>query len=289
MVLGYFGRRVSQEEIAKVLRPNPEDKSVRPDEIVQYAKEMGFGAKYLVDGDIGTVVRLVSAGIPVIVRQWLEEGSDVAHFRVVIGYRNRGRVLVCNDSYRGQWITLSDKRFLRLWEPFLFEYILIYPREKESLVASIVGEHWNEDRMKKLALQHASKRCRELPRDPYAWYDLGRAYFMEGNMAKAAEAFEKAIEIGLPPRFFWYQYEALWAFNRIGRYQEVLEISSRVIERAPSIAEIHLARGDALIGLGRKEEAVEEYRLALKYQPNLSQARIRLFSLGACSRNHNHW
>jgi tetratricopeptide (TPR) repeat protein len=224
-----------------------------------------------------------------VVRQWIQEGSDVAHFRMVVGYRNNGRVLICNDSYRGERISCSDGEFLRLWEPFLFEYLVVYPPEKAGVVSAIIGSHWDEERMKALALEHAGRMCKERPRDAYAWYDLGRAYFLADDMPKAADAFEKAISLGLPPRFFWYQYEALWAFNRVGRYQEVLDISSQVLSKAPSIAEVHLARGDAFMGLGRKEKAIAEYRLALKYQPTLNQAKIRLFSLGACDRNHNHW
>ena len=289
MILRYFGKQVTQKQVAEVLRPNREDKSVRPDEIVQYARQAGFGAKYLVDGDVRTITALVSAGFPVMVRQWLKEDSDIAHFRIVVGYRGSGKMLICDDSYRGQWISCSKEEFEKLWEPFLFEYIVVYPPSREKTVAAIVGDHWNEDLMKKAALEHASIAVKERPEDAFAWYNLGRAYFLEGKMPEAASAFEKALELGLPKRFFWYQYEALWAFNRTGRYREVLEISSKVIEQAPSIAEVHLARGDALLGLGQKEEAIAEYRLALKYQPTLSQAKTRLFSLGACNPHHNRW
>ncbi len=293
MVLRYYGEKIDQRTVAMAIKPNKEDKSVRFDEMAAYAESLGYRTRYLTNGDVPTIVRLVSAGIPVIVRQCLRSGSDIAHFRVVIGYRRLGEKLISDDPYNGEWYTLSRKHFYELWEAFFNEYMLIYPPEKEPLVAALVGPDWDGARMKEDALKAARHAVKQSPRDAYAWHNLGVAYFLEDRWSEAAGAFRKAVSLGLPRRFFWYQFRALWTFDRTGDYQMVLDLTTPVIKEAPSIAEVHVARGDAYMGLGKEDKAEQEYRLALEYQPTCNLAKARLFALtGRCAgknQNHNRW
>jgi tetratricopeptide (TPR) repeat protein len=153
------------------------------------------------------------------------------------------------------------------------------------------GRDWDRDRMEADALKAALKAVKHRPGDAYAWHNLGVAYSLEDRWPDAADAFRKAIQLGLPRRFFWYQFRALWALNRVGDYQRVLELTEPVVEEAPSIAEVRVARGDAYMGLGERQEAEEEYRAALKYQPTCKLAKVRLFALtgGCAGKNHNRW
>jgi len=291
MVLRYYGVNTNQEEVAAAIRPNKEDKNTRFDEMAAYAESLGYRSHYVLNGDTDTIVRLVSAGIPVIVRQWLRSGSDIAHFRVVIGYRGLGTKLISDDPDRGEWLSLTQSRFEALWEAFFNEYMVIYPPEKEPLVTALIGRDWDRDRMEADALKAALKAVKHRPGDAYAWHNLGVAYSLEDRWPDAADAFRKAIQLGLPRRFFWYQFRALWALNRVGDYQRVLELTEPVVEEAPSIAEVRVARGDAYMGLGERQKAEEEYRAALKYQPTCKLAKVRLFALsgGCAGKNHNRW
>ncbi len=291
MVLRYYGENTDQEKIAAAIRPDKEDKNTRFDEMAAYAESLGYRTHYVLNGDVATIVRLVNARIPVIVRQWLKPGSDIAHFRVVIGYRDQGAKLITNDPFNGEWYTLSRKQFDAMWEAFFNEYMVIYPPEKEPLVAALIGPDWDEDRMRADALKSARLAVERHPRDAYAWHNLGIAYSLEDRWDDAATAFQKATRLGLPHRFFWYQFRALWAFNRAGDYRRVLELTEPVVKEAPSIAEVRVARGDAYVGLGEMKKAVQEYKTALEYQPTCKLAKIRLFTLtGGCAvKNHNRW
>lgn len=71
MNLSYFGRSETQADAATVLKPDPDDKNVSPDEMVAYARSLGFEAIYRVGGDMELLKRLLSYGIPVITEVWL--------------------------------------------------------------------------------------------------------------------------------------------------------------------------------------------------------------------------
>ena len=41
----------------------------------------------------------------------------------------------------------------------------------------------------------------------------------------AAQAYDQAREIGLPPRMLWYQHRPYIAYDKVGRYQDVLDLA----------------------------------------------------------------
>lgn len=57
--------------------------------------------------------------------------------------------------------------------------------------------------------------------------------------------------------------------NRCSNYDEALRISDTAIQLAPNLAEPHINRGTALVGLYRFAEARKEYELALELKPEL--------------------
>jgi predicted O-linked N-acetylglucosamine transferase (SPINDLY family) len=61
------------------------------------------------------------------------------------------------------------------------------------------------------------------------------------------------------------------ALARQGKFAEALDAYDRVLARAPS-PEIHYNRGNALKGLGRVEDALESYALALALRPDYAEA-----------------
>ena len=91
-------------------------------------------------------------------------------------------------------------------------------------------------------------------------------------------AYERAIEIGLPPRTFWYQFGPMVACNKVERYERVLELTGPVLARAP-IEELRYQRSLAYLGLGEREKAEAEFRLALKYNPGYAEAEEALANL----------
>jgi tetratricopeptide (TPR) repeat protein len=71
------------------------------------------------------------------------------------------------------------------------------------------------------------------------------------------------------------------AYLELGRPAEAEEAAARVaIERAPNFSDARFNRGRALERLGRRAEAIEEYRRALADQPDHVPARQVLRALG---------
>jgi len=99
-----------------------------------------------------------------------------------------------------------------------------------------------------------------------------------GEYELAVAAYERAIEIGLPLRTFWYQFGPMVACNKVGKCERVLELTAPVLARA-LIEELRYQRGLAYLGLGERERAEAEFRLALKYNPRYTEAEEALANL----------
>jgi len=280
MALSYYGYEFSQFDLAPLLRGGEEDKHVSPQEIVTYVQKMGLGARVRVNGQMETLQRLVAAGAPVIVEQWLDRPNHklTGHYRLVRGYDREAQAMVVNDSYSGPELYLSYIEFDRLWRAFNRMYIPIYPLEMESLVAAIVGEDCDDQRMWLRAVEVAQAEVKDKD-DLYAWFNLGSSYLGLGMYELALGAYERAIAFGLPARMLWYQPGPLEALNGAHCYTRTLELTEPLLT-IPGLEEIRYQRGLAYEGLGRKQEALTEYPVALEYNPRWQLVQQAVGRLG---------
>lgn len=277
MALSFYGERFTQFDLAPTLKGGEEDKNVSPEEIAAYLREIGYGGRVQVNGDLETVHRLIAHGIPVIVEQWLERPDDelTGHYRLVRGYDRTAGMIIVNDSYSGPQRSFSLAEFDRLWRAFHRVYIPVYRLEDEPTVQQIIGEAWDEQSMYRRAAEVAQQEVKAIG-DLYAWFNLGDSLLGLGRAEEAVSAFEQAITQGLPPRLLWYRFGPLEAYNRAGQYQQTLDLAVPLLAKVPMLEEVQYQRGVALEGLGREEEAMAAYRLALRYNPRLEEARQAL-------------
>ena len=63
-----------------------------------------------------------------------------------------------------------------------------------------------------------------------------------------------------------------WAFQRINDTEQALDAAQKALEYAPYYAQSHSNLADLMVKLGRKDEAVEEYRKALQINPKYPDA-----------------
>jgi tetratricopeptide (TPR) repeat protein len=110
------------------------------------------------------------------------------------------------------------------------------------------------------AQEFAEKAVGADPRSPYAWNNLGRAYFGQGQMEQAERAFRKQIEVNP---------NDLYAYNNLGnllrdtnRREEAIAAYHKQIEIVPRDRFAHKNLGLLLMGLERYSEAVEELEKA---------------------------
>ncbi|MBB6097778.1 ABC-type bacteriocin/lantibiotic exporter with double-glycine peptidase domain [Deinobacterium chartae] len=136
-VLGYYGYRVSQEEARKALRP--QGGYMTADVIDPYLRPYGLRATRFKGGRLEDLKKLVSAGIPVLVLQWLDRVGGTPHFRVVRGYDDRAGVMWVSDSMYGAQAYLSYADFQTLWSVYGQEFIPIYPEGWQGRLEALLG------------------------------------------------------------------------------------------------------------------------------------------------------
>ncbi len=274
----FFGADVTQFDAADVVKGNPEDKNVSPDEMVAYLRSLGLGAVYRVNGGEDLMKRLLVNNVPVIVHQWLVRPYDgvlVGHYRVLRGYDTVAGHFVVNDPYLGPQFTISYAQFDEWWRPFNRGYIPVYRPEQEALVAAILGDDWDEETNHRRALARAQAETLTFA-DGYAFFNLGDEYLALGEPAAAVEAYERAFTFDFPDHFLWYQFGPLEALNRVGDYQRVLSMTDLLIAQAGDLEEARLQRGLAYLGLGDLSAARAEIEKALAANPRFDEAIVAL-------------
>ena len=136
-VLGYYKLHVGQDVLRQYLRPA--GGYMTADVIDPFVRQFGLRATRFANGNVGAVRRLVGAGIPVIVLQWLGRPGDVPHFRVVRGYDDAAGVLWVADSMIAENAYVSYADFDTLWNVQGRLMIPVYPAGDEARVRRLVG------------------------------------------------------------------------------------------------------------------------------------------------------
>ncbi|MGE5445935.1 MAG: C39 family peptidase [Ignavibacteriales bacterium] len=113
-VMRFYGRNISQEEIAKVVY-TPKLKGALISDMENYAREMGYKAETK-NGDLNMLMSLIDEGTPAItlvdVGKWI---ISRPHYYVVYGYdKSRNVFFLHTGSARDQEISFS--RLEKEWE-----------------------------------------------------------------------------------------------------------------------------------------------------------------------------
>jgi len=104
------------------------------------------------------------------------------------------------------------------------------------------------------------------PDDPYCLYNLGMIYSSNGEYENAVTYFNRAAELVVPRHEF-----AAATFSRLaqalcktGRVQQALTALDLAEQKGIRHPELHYCRGNALLILGRYEEAIPEFQSAMR-------------------------
>lgn len=274
MGLSHFGYKGTQADTAAVLKPDPEDKNVGPEEMAAYARSQGLEAVVRVNGDLGRLKQLLSNGLPVIVEMWHtpRPNDGMGHYRLLIGYDDPAGHFITHDSLNGPNVQVPYGPFDADWRVFNRTYVVIHPSDQAEVVAAIVGADMDNTAMYDRALEVAQAEAMADPADAFAWFNAGSSLTALGRYAEAAEAFDRARTLGLPWRILWYQFGPFEAYYAVGRLNEVLALTEANLKRAGNLEESHYYRGLALDALGQAKAARKAYQMALKYNPNFTRA-----------------
>ncbi len=281
MDLSFFGLRDTQAQIASALKPDPDDKNVRPDEMAGYARGDGLSALVRVNGTVDRIKLFLSNGLPLIV----ETGFDpprahegwMGHYRLITGYDDKD--FVTQDSYDGPNIMVEFGALDEVWRDFNRTYILVYTKAQAPLIRAILGSDLDDNKMYAAAASRAQDELSANPQDAFGAFNLGSSLLGLKKYDEAATAFDQARMLGLPWRMLWYQFGPYEAYYRVGRYDELLALTSATLKVMDDLEESHYYKGLALEKLGRNEEARAEFASALKYNRNFTDAQQELAKL----------
>jgi tetratricopeptide (TPR) repeat protein len=291
MNLDYFGSQLTQADIAAVLKPDPDDKNVSPEEMADFARSHGFHAMVRANGDFDRLRLLLSNGVPVLVETWLEQepGNGMGHYRLLTGYDDAAQQWTLFDSYvsagvdanqpyRG--IHLAYAEMDQLWAVFNRTYILVYTDNLAPAVLGILGDQADDASMWQQALRQAQAEVERRPDDAFACFNLGTDEVALGQFEQAAAAYDRARVIGLPWRMLWYQFGPFRAYYETGRYAELDSLTKATLATAGNIEELYYWKGMGLAGQGDAAGAQRAWQRALELNPHYAPAAAALNGQG---------
>lgn len=296
-VLNWYGNDITQEEIAAYLKPNSEDRNVSPWQIADYVNEQTYGEFKATAHSGGTqelLKELIAAGYPVVIEKGYELPSSGwwGHYLTVYAYDDEAEEFMTQDSYLGPFDgsgkPASYEEVEKYWPHFNNTFYVVFRPEQEAEVMEIIGPELADTiSMWQLVAQGAQEIVQENPDDAFSWFNLGTALtrlgenVTEGNAEyyqAAAQAYDKARDIGLPPRMLWYQHRPYIAYDKVGRYQDVLDLANATLETqgGRNVEETYWYKGNTLAALGDLYGAQEAYLSALAINENFYPAQISL-------------
>lgn len=284
--------RVDYRGIIARLNPNSGDVSVRIEEMADHAIERGLGAIVRRGGTIELMKRLVAAGFPVLVENTYYESADrnkgwLSHNRVLVGYDDRYFYfydsLLGNGDGRGKTFTFAD--FDARWLAFNRDYLVVYAPEQAFLLRGIIGDDWDETQNARNVLEQAQvdlETYRQSTDQAFIRMNMAWAYLMLNQDAEAAQAVDEALRLGLPWRYFWYEFSAFEAYLRVGRYDDLLALGNRTLATfgaEQGVEELYYYMGKAREAQGETTLARGNYEAAMLRNANFTEAQQALDAL----------
>lgn len=284
--LSYFGYSGSATDIVQWLNPYAEDVSVRLEELIGFAETQGLRGIERTGGTIELMKRVVAAGFPVLVENayWHRNDNNdwMSHNRILMGYDEGSLyffdpLLGPGDDHTGY--AIRNEEFDRRWRDFNRDFMILYRPEDEARLQAALGEHWDVEANAEWTLAQSQAEW-EANQDVFSIYNVGAALNTLGRYEEAAQAFDTALAIGLPWRFFWYRFEALEAYLQVGRYQDVINLVQRTLANYSDIQEMYYYIGRAYQGQGNIDRARANFLAALARNANYPAAQAALDAIG---------
>ncbi len=284
--LSYYDWAGSHTQVARWLNHNPEDVSVRLEEMIQFVEEQGLRGVARTGGTSELLMALVAGGFPVLIETAYYDASDswddwMSHNRVVMGYEGWPQdIFYVFDPLMGNGPDNIGRAmpFYELdarWQHFNRDYLVIYRPEQEEALRTILGEHWDVSYNAEWTLQQAQTDW-EFSRDSFSLFNMGSALTVLGRYEEAAEAFDAARELGLTKRMLWYRFEIFEAYLQIARYDDVIALVYEVLDGTHGVDEMYYYIGRAYEGKGDLDRARSNYSAALYRNPHYIEAQAAL-------------
>jgi tetratricopeptide (TPR) repeat protein len=291
MLISYYGWSGSYSDMINALNPHAEDVNVRLEEMVTFAEGQGLHGLIRTGGTLDLLKQLTAEGFPVLVETAYYEGAAVpknwmSHNRVIMGYDDSQQSMLVFDSLLGfgpdgTGRPLPYDEFDQEWRHFNRNYLILYKPSDEALLKVILGDQWDVDTNAQWTLEQAeAEQQGDLATEAIALFNVGAAQFAVTDYDEAATFFDQAIAAGLPWRYLWYRFEPFETYLQLGRYDDALTLTQKVLATTPGVEEMYFYAGQADEGLNKLEEAKANYQRAVTRNKNYTRAADALAALG---------
>jgi tetratricopeptide (TPR) repeat protein len=295
IALNYFGDTTTQEQAAEYLKPNEEDRNVSPWQINDYVNEFtNLRSTAHSGGNMELLKQFIAAGFPVVIEKGYEpqQGAEgwYGHYLTVYGYDNAQEVFYSRDTYLGPFDGSprvdTYEEFNKWWQHFNYTFYVIYPPQDEERVMSIIPDVLEDPiTMWEYTADLARQEIEADPENVFTHFNLGVSLTWLGQETgnteyyqQAAASFDQARSIGMPPRTLYYEHRPLMAYWRVGRIDDVLDLTDALLNTPGGrwVEEIHWYRGHALASQGDLIGARDAYSEALEVNSNFYPAQQSL-------------
>jgi hypothetical protein len=291
MYLRSYGWKGDQNVIAKVIKPDPNDRNVNVDELVYFVRtQVGWlNAGFRVGGDIDLLKRFIANGMPIMIEEtslmdkqyWPGDDLWAGHYLLLTAYDDAKQQFTSQDSWLGPNLLVDYKVLDGHWQSFNRAYIMVYQPGQEELVQAILRENWDPTVNRQNALNKSESETISDPKNAFAWFNLGTNLLYFERYREAAAAYDQARQIGLPQRMLRYQFGPFIAYFRTNRIDDLKALTDFALKITANSEENLLWDGWALYVKGKKVDAVAQFKAALKVNPFYADAQYALNYVGA--------
>jgi len=282
MYLHFYGWNGDQYTIAQWVKPKAEDRNVNVEELSAFVSKNISGMQFItrVNGNTTILRNLISAGIPVMVEEsltikqsfWLNDDRWAGHYLLITGYDDNGKTFLAQDSYIGPNQKVNYQDMEQHWHAFNGTYVIIFPSNKSSIVKALLAEDWETTTNWRKALEYNSNLTRLQGGDPFTWFNLGTNLLYFERYQEAAQAFDKARQLGLPQRMLRYQFGPFEAYYHANRITDLLALTKYALGVTPNSEEALLWQGWGLFQSGDRNAALINFNKALDARPGFPDA-----------------
>ena len=286
MFLRMYGWEGDQYDISDQIKPIPQDRNVNVDELFNYTLHNvdWLRTGFRVGGNVDMLRAFLAAGYPVMIEEgflmeenyWPNDDRWSGHYLLLTGYDDARQIFTVQDSFLGENRIATYQDLDRTWQAFNRVYFFAYPPEDEEVIRGILGENWDEETNRRLALETARAETESDPDNPFGWFNLGTNLVYFGRYAEAAQAYDEARTRNLPQRMLRYQFGPFFAYFNTNRTDDLMELAEYALKITPNSEEALLWRGWGYYRLGDIARAEEDFLAALEAHPGYFDAEYAL-------------
>ena len=303
--LSYWGINRDRTVVGFVLKPLQLDKNVMPYEMLNYVQtQTDLTGVIRYGGTVELLKTLVANKFPVLIEKgtYITETSTqkitwMGHYNLMVGYDDSQQVIIVRDTYfspsKGyppDYLITYDE-IIKEWRGFNYTFLVIYPKDQEEKVSTILGDYLDETKNLETTLQkdHDEAASFDGIDKFFALFNVGSTFVYLRNYSEAAYAYDQAFQLlakmpeeQRPYRMMWYQTGPYFAYFYTGRYQDVVGLATTTLIAVdkPYLEESWYWRGMAKIALGDRAGGIADLRSALQYHPGFLPAIEALKSQG---------